>query len=303
MDRVESITTASEPEGASPGLSIPQLPVDVCEQIIGHIATRVDLGYRFMSGEPHLPTLTSCALVCQDWYYLTWYHLRQRIYLRGRNDVLSLSKTLRAKPRLHEVIQQVIISGASPGERQPIRHLGTFAAMLAGKAPRLLWITIEDAEWTIGSVRMEDIGFLGVFSYIDSLHLSNVTLSSVAQLSHLVSALPRLRNLKCFNVSCLQKQQVSSASLPLNCANLVDLELRWVAPAVEDLFVHISRASRVRNLVHGVDVGFDPSSAVSRSQTLLDASSTSAEAVELHLYLSSSARDGGAIDATVGKFS
>ncbi|KAH9931259.1 uncharacterized protein B0H18DRAFT_990701, partial [Fomitopsis serialis] len=51
-------------------------------------------------GQPNLTTLTSCALVCHDWYYLTWYHLRQRIYLRDRKDVLSLSKTLRAKPRL-----------------------------------------------------------------------------------------------------------------------------------------------------------------------------------------------------------
>ncbi|KAH9923352.1 uncharacterized protein B0H18DRAFT_831951, partial [Fomitopsis serialis] len=162
------------------------LPVEVCERIIDHIATG-----------PYLTTLTSCALVCRDWYYLTWYHLRQRIHLRDRKDVLLLSKTLHAKPRLREVVQQVVISGASPGKRQPIRHLGTFAAMLAGKAPKLSRISIEDAEWTIGSVRMEDIGYLTAFSCIDTLYIVSVTLSSVAQLSHLVSALPRLRNLWC----------------------------------------------------------------------------------------------------------
>ncbi|KAH9915639.1 uncharacterized protein B0H18DRAFT_92212 [Fomitopsis serialis] len=299
MDRAESITTAvSTSEGSSHGPSIPRLPVEVCERIIDHVAAGWDTGYVVAKGEPHLTTLTSCALVCQDWYYLTWYHLRQRIHLRDRTDVLSLSKMLRAKPRLREVIEQVVISGGSPGERQPIRHLGTFAAMLAGKAPRLSRITIEDAEWTIGSVRMDDIGFLGVFSAIDVLCLYKVTLSSAAQLRHLVSALPRLSELWCVNVDCSQKQHVSPASLPLNYANLEYLDVRWVAPAVEDLFVQISRASRVRNLIFGVDGELDPSSAASRSQTLLDASSTSAETVELNIYPSSPVRD-DAIDATV----
>ncbi|KAH9915649.1 uncharacterized protein B0H18DRAFT_92597 [Fomitopsis serialis] len=299
MDRAESITTAvSTSEGSSHGPAIPRLPVEVCERIIDYVAAGWDTGYPIAKGEPHLTTLTSCALVCQDWYFLTWYHLRQRIHLRDRTDVLSLSKTLRAKPRLREVIQQVVISGASPGKRQAIPHLGTFAAMLAGKAPRLSRITIEDAEWTIGSVRMEDIGFLGVFSYIDTLNISKVTLSSVAQLSHLVSALPRLRKLWCFEVDCLQKQHVSPASLPLNCANLEHLDVRWVAPAVEDVFVHISRASRVRILELGVPNEVNASSAASRSQTMLDASSTSAELVQLHIALSSPVRD-DAIDATV----
>ncbi|KAH9910315.1 uncharacterized protein B0H18DRAFT_1105035 [Fomitopsis serialis] len=302
MDKTESMTAASTSEDSSRGPSIPRLPVEVCERIIDYIAAGCNTGYIRTKGEPHLITLTSCALVCQDWYSLTWYHLRQCIYLRDRKDVLSLSKTLRAKPRLREVIQQVVISSASPGERQPIRHLGMFAVMLAGKAPRLSRITIENAEWTMGSVRMEDIGFLGVFSYIDALDIYNVTLSSAAQLSRLVSALPWLRKLWCFNVDCLQKQHVSPASLPLNCANLEHLQVRWAAPAVEDLFVQISRASQVRFVDLGVDGELEPSSAVSRTQTLLDASSTSAETVVLHIDHSSPVRD-GAIDATVGKFS
>ncbi|KAH9915645.1 uncharacterized protein B0H18DRAFT_92367 [Fomitopsis serialis] len=301
MDRAESITTAaSTSEGSSHGPAISRLPVEVCERVIDYVAAGWDMSYVDAKGEPHLTTLTSCALVCQDWYYLTWYHLRQRIHLRDRTDVLSLSKTLRAKPRLREVIQQVVISGGSPGERQPILHLGTFAAMLAGKTPRLSRITIEDAEWTMGSVRMEDIGVLGVFSYVGTVYLCNVTLSSAAQLRHLVSALPRLRKLWCFNVDCLQKQHVSPASLPLNCANLKVLEVRWFAPAVEDLFVQISWASRLRVLA--VDGELDTSLAASRSQALLDASSTSAEVVRLHINPSSPVRD-DAIDATVGRSS
>jgi len=74
--------------------------------------------------------------------------------------------------------------------------------------------------------------------------------------------------------------------------------MRCVAPAVEDLFVQISRASRVRDLDLGVDDELDPSSAVSRSQPLLDASSASAGRVVLYFYPRSLVRD-DAIDATV----
>ncbi|KAH9916511.1 uncharacterized protein B0H18DRAFT_939180 [Fomitopsis serialis] len=301
MDGDESIAAATS-ECSSHRPSIPRLPVEVCERIIDHIAMGWHIQYTSAPSDPHLFTLTSCALVCQDWYFLTWYYLRQRIHLRDRKDVLSLSRTLRAKPRLREVVQQVVISGASPGKRQAIPHLGTFAAMLAGKTPMLSTFIIEDAEWTIGLVRTEDIDYLAAFSSIDTLILRHVTLSSVTQLSRLVSALPGLVTLCCFSVDCLQKQQVSPASLPLNCANLEDLEVVWVAPAVEDLFVQISRASRVRNLRIGVGGELDPSSAVSRSQTLLDASSTSAERVVLHIDPESPVRD-GTIEAVVGKSS
>ncbi|KAH9911938.1 uncharacterized protein B0H18DRAFT_287539 [Fomitopsis serialis] len=298
----DGLIAAATSECSSHGPSIPRLPVEVCERIIDYIAAGWDIKYITATGQPHLTTLTSCALVCQDWYFLTWYHLRRRIHLRDRKDVLSLFKTLRAKPRLREVIQQVVISGAAPGERQAIRHLGTFAALLAGKTLMLSSITIEDAEWTIGSVRTEDIDYLAAFSSIETLIVRNVTLSSVTQLSRLVAALRGLVVLWCYNVDCVQKQQVSPASLPLNCANLEDLGVVWVAPAVEDLFVQISRASRVRSLEIGVNGELDPSSAASRSQNLLDASSTSAESAVLYIAPDSPVRD-GTIEAVVGKFS
>ncbi|KAH9926873.1 uncharacterized protein B0H18DRAFT_1210792 [Fomitopsis serialis] len=292
--------TAATSEGIPRCPSIPQLPVEVCGRIIDHVATGVDHKYVSLTSDPHLSTLASCALVCQDWYYLTWYHLRQRIHLRRREDVLSLFKTLRERPRLREAVQQVIISGALPGYRQPIGHMGTFAVMLAGKAPRLSRITITDAKWIAGAVRMVDVGYLSRFSSINTLNIINVTLSSVSLLSRLVSALPRLRELSCINVDCLQKQQVFPGSLPLNCANMEYLGVRWVAPELEDFLVQISRASRVRVLILAV-VGESgpPESAASRSQTLLDASSTSADVVGLRFWVDPTPMPDGTIDATV----
>ncbi|KAH9915542.1 uncharacterized protein B0H18DRAFT_95410 [Fomitopsis serialis] len=250
-----------------------------------------DLRFADPKGEPRMTTLACCSLVCRTWYYLTWYHLRQCIHLRDRKDVLLLSKTLRERPRLREVVQQIIIY-------QSIQHLGTFAAMLVGKIPNLSMITIRDLEWTIGSVRIEDFSYLAAFCSVTTLHVYNITLSSVAPLAHLIAAFPRLRQLWCINVICSQTQ-ASPVSLPLNFANLLVIDVRWVAPAVEDLFVRISQASRARALVLGVADETHPSPATSRSQTLLDATSASVEVAVLHIDISSPAHD-VTIDAIVG---
>jgi len=261
-----------------------------------------DLYWADIKGEPHLSTLASCALVCRDWYFLTWYHLHEHIYLRDRNDVVAFLRTSRERPHLREVVRQVTISGASPGERHSIRHIGTFAAMLTGKVPKLETIIIRDAGWTIGSARMEDFTYLATYCSVHTLYIANVTLSNITQLVHLVSALPALVALRCFKVDCLQKPLGSLVSLPLNCANLQDLEVRWVAPAVEDLFVWFSQTCRARYVNLGVDGESNQSLNASRSQTLLDASSASAGALELHINIGTRAPecDGSStIDPTV----
>lgn len=270
----------------------PRLPVEVCARIIDHVATEVNFGYMILTGEPHLFTLASCALVCTDWYYLTWYHLRQSIYLRDRKAVVSLSKTLHARPRLRDVVRQVTISGASPRERQLVHHLGTFVAMLAGKAPKLSRITIRNADWSISSVQMKHLSFLAAFRAVHTLYIAHVTVSSVAQLSHLVSALPGLRDLRFVIIDCLQKPKASPVPIPLNCTNLEVLEVLWVAPAVEDLFLGISQASRARYLLLGLDGEAHQSSTVSRSQTLLDASAASVEKLRLYFRPNSPVRIG-----------
>jgi len=295
MDRDELITAVASGEGSSHEPSIPQLPVEVCERILDHLAMEWDLRFADPKGEPRMTTLACCALVCRNWYYLTWYHLRQCIHLRDRRDVLSLSKTLRERPRLREVVQQIIIY-------QSIQHLGTFAAMLAGKIPNLSMITIRDLEWTIVSVRIEDFSYLAVFCSVTTLHIYNITLSSVAPLSHLIAAFPGLRQLWCISVNCSQTPQASPVSLTPSFENLMVIDVRWVAPAVEDLFVRISQASGAHALVLGVADETHPSPATSRSQALLDATSASVEVAVLHIDISSPVHD-VAIDAIVGKFS
>ncbi|KAH9834217.1 uncharacterized protein C8Q71DRAFT_813365, partial [Rhodofomes roseus] len=187
------------PEGSPQDAPAPRLPTEVCGRIIDHLAAGLDLFFRNTStnANPHLLSLQSCALVCRDWYFYTWYHLRRRVHFRDRNDVRSLSRTLRERPRLRGVVEHVIISGHTSDQRSLIQHLGTFAATFAGKLPKFSLMTIEDAEWTVGSIRMEDIGYLATFHLVHTLYIVNVTVPSIAQLARLISALPGLTDLVC----------------------------------------------------------------------------------------------------------
>ncbi|KAH9841043.1 uncharacterized protein C8Q71DRAFT_435459 [Rhodofomes roseus] len=294
----ECASTAAASGASSQDDPAPRLPTEICGRIIDHVAAGLNLHYTSLAGNPALLALQSCALVCRDWYFHTWYHLRQRVHLRDRNDVRSLSRTLHERPRLRGVVQQVVISGHTPRQRSLMQHLGTFAAMLAGKLPELSRISIEDAEWPVGLMRVEDFGYLAAFHFVHTLAIANVTVSSIAQLARLISALPAMRYLHCINVACSQKHPVSTVSLPLNCAILEVLEVQWVAPAVEDLLVRISQASRLHTLYFGVNGDFTSSSAGSRTQALLDASAASVEVLVLWIASASSV-DSHTVDSTV----
>ncbi|KAH9829921.1 uncharacterized protein C8Q71DRAFT_688313, partial [Rhodofomes roseus] len=178
------------------------LPTEICGRIIDHVAAGLDIAYRLDSGNPHLLALRSCALVCRDWYYHTWYHLRQRVHLRDRDDVRTLFRTLRDRPRLRSVVQQVVISGHASGQRSMVQHLQSFTAMLAGKLPALQRIVIKDAQWTVGSMWMEGFGYLATFNLVRHLEITNIVAPSIAQLAHLISALPGLTHLWLSGVAC-----------------------------------------------------------------------------------------------------
>ncbi|KAH9841052.1 uncharacterized protein C8Q71DRAFT_436421 [Rhodofomes roseus] len=299
----EGTSTAAASGASSQDDPAPRLPTEICARIIDHVAAGLDLGYTFLAGNPQFLALQSCALVCRDWYFHTWYHLRGRVFLRDRNDVRSLSRALRERPPLRGVVKQVVISGRTSGQRSLIQHLGAFAAMLSGKLPELSTITIEDAEWTVGLMRVEDFGYLASFDLVHTLTIFKVTMSSIAQLARLISALPGMRKLYCFHVDCSEKHPVSPVCLPRNSASLEILEVRWVAPAVEDLLVRISQASRLRKLYFGVDGEGTSSSAGSslRSQAFLDASAASVEVLILRIAPDSSV-DSHAVDSTVERY-
>ncbi|KAH9926679.1 uncharacterized protein B0H18DRAFT_1118759 [Fomitopsis serialis] len=277
-----------------------RFPVEVWERVIDFIAMTLGPDYVNIKRDPNWSTLRSCALVCRDWYYLTLYHLFQDIQLRGRKQLVALYKTLQERPHFRKGVRHVAISGASLAERRPVQHLGTFAAMFAGKLPNASIFAIKYALWTVGSVPIKGIRCLAAYPSVHTLYIDNVTLSSVAQLAHLVSVLPGLRRLWCKKVDCLQDKPVSPATFPLNCSRLESLSVRWVAPAVEDMFVRIGEACRVRDLTIAVDDESRQSSGASRSQTLLDTSAASLQWIQVFINVAPSLNK-DLVDAVIGK--
>lgn len=73
------VTATSSSLPVDPGRSHGCLPVEVCERIIDHLAMDLGPDDVYPRRDPLLTTLGACALVCRDWYYLTWYHLHRHI--------------------------------------------------------------------------------------------------------------------------------------------------------------------------------------------------------------------------------
>ncbi|EPS98117.1 hypothetical protein FOMPIDRAFT_116539 [Fomitopsis schrenkii] len=197
MDSYE--TTATSPIlPAAPGSSPGRIPLDVCERVIDHVAMALlDRYWYYRDSDPMLWTLHACALVCRDWYHLSWYYLRRHILLGDREAVLWLRKTLNERPRLRNSVRQLTVAGNGVLDeaRGPITHLGAVAAMLVGKVPNVTELAIVNATWTVGATRVDDFIYFAAFRSVTILTLLDVTLSRTSQLALLVSALPLLDTL------------------------------------------------------------------------------------------------------------
>ena len=264
-----------------------RLPVEICERVVDYLAIGLGPDDVYPRRDLVLSTLSACALVCKDWYYLTWYHLHRHIHLRDREAILSLCKTFKERPRLPPLVQQVTIAGnALAGSRGPIAHLSTFGAMLAGRIHNVSVLAIEDAIWSLGATRADDDIYFSAFRSVDTLVLDSVTLPSISQLARVVSALPLLDTLVCEQVDCAvrRKPNLAPVSLPFHCASLNRLEIGWVAPEIEEFFLRLSWACTIRHLTIGIDSRPLQKPENSRSQMILEACATSLQSVEFDTH-------------------
>lgn len=288
MDSYE--TTATSPIlPAAPGSSPGRIPLDVCERVIDHVAMALlDRYWYYRDSDPMLWTLHACALVCRDWYHLSWYYLRRHILLGDREAVLWLRKTLNERPRLRNSVRQLTVAGNGVLDeaRGPITHLGAVAAMLVGKVPNVTELAIVNATWTVGATRVDDFIYFAAFRSVTILTLLDVTLSRTSQLALLVSALPLLDTLVCWGVDCAHRdrQAVGPIRLPLRCAYLDELESFWNEPEVEEFLIRLSSTCTIRDLsIKSYSQSIQPSG-VGRSQKMLDACVESLETAKIHIH-------------------
>ena len=239
-------------------------------------------------GKPDLAlsALWNCALVCWEWYHLTWYHLRRRIQFRSRDDVLKLQRLLRARPRLRSVPEQVVIRGCttSPADRTPIPHLETFATMLSGRLSSVSVFYIRDAILTTGPAQSKGVRHLAAFCSVETLVLSNVTIAKLTQLTLLITSLPQLEVLSLKAVDCLEEKMPSWVLMPSICIKLQKLHMLRVAVLIEELFIRLSQTcstSHVVYLAYEAKVKMHHAPQWGSCQRLLDANSSCLQALQL----------------------
>lgn len=263
-----------------------RLSTQVYRRVFDALATESRPAHYMGKPDLALSALRNCALVCREWYHLTWYHLRRRIQLRHRDDVLKLHRLLRARPRLRSVPEQVVIRGCttSPADRAPIPHLETFATMLSGRLSSVSVFYIRDAILTTGPVQSKGVRHLAAFSSVETLVLSNVTITRLAQLTLLISSLPQLEVLSLEAVDCLEEQMSSWVLVPSNCIKLQKLHMLHVAVTIEEFFIRLSQTCSISSLVylaHEVKVKMHHAPQLGGCQRLLDANSSSLQVLQL----------------------
>lgn len=138
-------------------------PTEVYELIIDYAGQAIDV-----------PFLRACALVCRSWYPRARYHLLRSVQLLNKSDVLSFVRMVRhdrgpmGLTNVKEMVNRLFIRGTEPNaneaqegkkdevvdvlrsrSRRSLVHLGTCAAMLAGRAKlyNLTYLGIADGEW------------------------------------------------------------------------------------------------------------------------------------------------------------
>ncbi|KZT67569.1 hypothetical protein DAEQUDRAFT_389361 [Daedalea quercina L-15889] len=131
-------------------------PTELYERIIDYVGQAVDS-----------PTLRVCALVSRTWYPRARLHLVRSVRLVDRQEVLAFTNMIRgghgplgltdARGMVERLIvrgvesesNQATAKGAEKKTRRSLVHLGTCAAMLAGRArlDNLTYLGIAEGDW------------------------------------------------------------------------------------------------------------------------------------------------------------
>ncbi|KAH9837546.1 uncharacterized protein C8Q71DRAFT_547979 [Rhodofomes roseus] len=247
------------------------LPMEIWEHVIDLIAEKVERQWNLLKC-PWWLTLISCALTCKALYNRARWHLRGNVMLLTQSNVVSFARLLRAEPYLRPVMRFVTIAGSPSRRHLPIPHIGTFAIMLARCLPRMQALVITNANWTIGSIRQQDIVNLAAFRCINELTLQDIRFATVSQLGQLISSVPQLQILRCARIKCNQKvSPLVLPPLPLNSTRLRIGHLEdTMSPAIHDFLYRILTSANLLRLSVGAHHR-DISSSLIKLQRLLDA--------------------------------
>lgn len=224
-----------------------KIPIEVWENVIDHL-------------EVYFETLLACASVCRGWTARSRLHLRKRLRLRLAGQVARLAKLVRTGSWEVESCRTVQIHvKLGSKEDHTLRTLSLFAAMFAGKMPRLEELAVSGSyqgrwKWKPGEMHVDVFLHLSAFTSIARLSLSVVTFPSVQTFGRLLSALPSLSNLQCswihfeardLNVGGLIRRPRNLATLDLDTIDLRTMN------DISRLLVGTEMASTLKEITFG----------------------------------------------------
>ncbi|KAH9930250.1 uncharacterized protein B0H18DRAFT_993975 [Fomitopsis serialis] len=272
-----------------------ELPVEVWERIIDIVATESKRGdNNNWTSHPGWGTLIACTLVCKSWYHRSWFHLHWQISVRSREQVVALSRLIRAEPHLREAVQRIAIAGGLDQDqrRLPIPHMATFVAMLACKLPNVKELIVRHAEWRVADIQPKSLSYVPhAFQSVASLKLVNVTFASAMLFGRLVSALPALTWMHCVVVRCTQDEPgpVDILSpLPRTSRELSALALcEPIDPAIQAFLIRCAEEDgcQLQFLSLEMDIPSPFTLASKKGQHLLDSSRAHLRFFVLTLYM------------------
>lgn len=204
-------------------LLLQRVPIEVWENVIDELQ---DNWWR----------LRACARVCRGWIARSRLHLRKWVILQRPDQVWRLAKLVRTGSWEVESCRTVWLRRTRTGYYS-LRTLGLFAAMFAGKMPRLeellVWGSDSWMEWKPGEMHADVFLHLSAFTSITRLILQNVRFPSVQTFGRLLSAFPSLATLECgwiefkahnLNVGALLRRPRKLATLDLGLLDLATLD-------------------------------------------------------------------------------
>jgi len=272
-----------------------ELPVEVWERIIDIVASESKRGdNNNWTSHPGWGTLIACTMVCKAWYHRSWFHLHWQISVRSREQVVALSRLIRAEPHLREAVHRIAIAGGLDQDqrRLPIPHMATFVAMLACKLPNVGELIVRHAEWRVADIRPKSLSYVPhAFQSVYSLKLVNVTFASAMLFGRLVSALPALTWMHCVVVRCTQDEPGPAdilSPLPRTSRELSALALcEPIDPAIQAFLIRCAEEDgcQLQFLSLEMDIPSPFTLASKKGQQLLDSSRAHLRFFVLTLYM------------------
>lgn len=154
-----------------------------------------------LAKEGEYDTLKRCRMVCRELYPIAKECLLESMMFESTEGVERIKVDTSGEEMRRWGGPATVDINGSPGGDQPIPHLATFASRLGGRWPSVKELRISSAVWRARDLDADTVfRDLARFPSITQLTLVDVKFPTILMLGRLVCALPRLDDVRLYNV-------------------------------------------------------------------------------------------------------